>query len=402
MRPWASFAGRATDADDVMAQKGAAFVVAGSCCVAGLIWSGVYLAVFGWGLTAALPAAFVVVVGGAMVVAHVRRDHRIAVYVQIVCIIGITAAIQWSIGGLSESGLVILWAFVGPMTALVFLSLREATAWFVVYLAVVVASVALEDSLVDGGVVVSDGTQLAFVAMNLVGASVVVFAFSAYFVTQATSERERADRLLRNVLPERVARRLKRDGGTMAERFDSASVLFADVVGSTPLFAGMDPGEAVDWLNEVFSAFDELVGRHGVEKIRTVGDSYMVAAGAPAPRDDHAEAICRLALDMVEAIERVPPRRGRQLQFRIGVSSGPMVGGVIGTERFHYDVWGDTVNIASRMESHGEPGRVQVTQATVDLLGPGFGVEERGMTEVKGRGSMPTWFLVSAPDAPVS
>lgn len=197
-----------------------------------------------------------------------------------------------------------------------------------------------------------------------------------------------------NVLPKEIASVLKAGDRTIADYFDSASVLFADIVGSTPLFAEMGPKEIVDWLNEIFSMFDGLVEGYGLEKIRTIGDNYMVASGVPKPRPDHADAISLLALDMLRGLEEVPPRNGNKVNFRIGINSGPVVAGVIGKTKFHYDLWGDTVNTASRMESHGDPGRIQITGETYQLLKGKFVCEPRGSVLIKGKGEMATWFLL--------
>ena len=197
-----------------------------------------------------------------------------------------------------------------------------------------------------------------------------------------------------NVLPKEITLILKEEDRTIADYFDSASVLFADIVGSTPLFAKMDPEEIVDWLNEIFSMFDRLVEKHRLEKIRTIGDNYMVAAGVPQPRFDHASAIVRLGLDMLQGLEDVAPRNGNKVNFRIGINSGPMAAGVIGKTKFHYDLWGDTVNTASRMESHGEPGRIHITDETYKLLEEQFLCEPKGAVPIKGKGEMATWYVI--------
>ena len=177
-------------------------------------------------------------------------------------------------------------------------------------------------------------------------------------------------------------------------------ILFADVVGFTPISRAMSPEELVDLLNDVFSYFDSLADRYGLEKIRTIGDAYMVASGVPVPRDDHAHALASMALDMVRY--RPPARVAIQpLVFRLGMSSGPAVAGVIGKAKFQYDVWGDTVNTASRMESHGVPGRIQISQATHQLIRDHFVCEHRGVVDVKGAGELDTWFLVG-PRGPVA
>jgi class 3 adenylate cyclase len=186
---------------------------------------------------------------------------------------------------------------------------------------------------------------------------------------------------------------LKAREGTIADNCDSASVLFADMVGSTQLFGKMSARDAVAWLNEAFTMFDRLIERHGLEKIRTIGDNYMVAAGVPTARADHANALTRLALDMVEGLETLPARDGQRLRFRFGIHSGPLIAGVIGETKFQYDLWGDTVNTAARMESHGEVGRVHISAATETLIRDEFDCERRGTLEVKGKGAMETWWV---------
>jgi class 3 adenylate cyclase len=212
-------------------------------------------------------------------------------------------------------------------------------------------------------------------------------------LAELNDEKAESERLLLNILPEPIAERLKRQPGVIADHFDSVSVLFSDIVGFTPLSETMSAEEMVEWLNEVYSAVDVLVQAHGVEKIRTIGDGYMVASGVPYPRDDHASALTSLALDMKVHFDALRPIHGHHVNFRIGISSGPVVGGVIGTYKFQYDIWGDTVNTAARMESHGVPGRIHVSQATHELIKTDFVCEHRGVIEVKGKGQMDTWFV---------
>ena len=209
-------------------------------------------------------------------------------------------------------------------------------------------------------------------------------------------ERAESERLLLNILPAAIAQRLKTEPGIIADRFDSVSVLFLDIVGFTPLSETLSAQQMVEWLNEVYSVFDALVQDHDVEKIRTIGDGYMVAAGVPFPRDDHASAITLLALDMKAHFATLPPVSGHRVSFRIGISSGPVVGGVIGTHKFQYDIWGDTVNTAARMESHGVPGRIHISAATYELIKQEFTCDSRGMIDVKGKGEMETWFVKRA------
>lgn len=207
-------------------------------------------------------------------------------------------------------------------------------------------------------------------------------------------EKDRSDALLLNMLPRAIVTRLRDNPGTIAERFEDGTVLFADIVGFTKLSAKTSPAEVVGLLNDIFTAFDRLTLKFGLEKIKTIGDAYMVVGGVPTPRADHADAVADMALAMLEAVREVSLTRG-PYQVRIGLNSGPMVAGVLGLSKFVYDLWGDTVNVAARMESHGEPGGIQVTEDTHARLEDRFTFEERGTIEVKGKGPMKTFLLRS-------
>lgn len=221
-------------------------------------------------------------------------------------------------------------------------------------------------------------------------------AFAALERSLADLRREQAksERLLLNILPAKIVERLKENHETIADSFASATVLFADLCGFTEFSQHVDPQHLVEMLDEIFSTFDHLAAAHGVEKIKTIGDAYMAVAGLPVPRDDHAEAVAAMALGMLEGFRGVMRARSLAMQVRIGIHSGPVVGGVIGRHKFIYDLWGDTVNMASRMESHGEPSRVHVSQATRDLLEGRFRFAERGEIKVKGKGTQTTYFLL--------
>jgi class 3 adenylate cyclase/succinate dehydrogenase hydrophobic anchor subunit len=206
-------------------------------------------------------------------------------------------------------------------------------------------------------------------------------------------ERDRADNLLYNVLPAAIADRLKANPARIAEHFDEVTVLFADIAGFTPMSAEVSPQDLVAALDEVFSAFDNIAQHHGLEKIKTIGDAYMVVGGVPTARADHAQAVARMALEMRDSVAERRFFGTRQLRMRIGIHTGPAVAGVIGRKKFIYDLWGDTVNTASRMESHGAPGEIQLSDATRVALGEGWAFEDRGVSEIKGKGPMRTWWL---------
>ena len=209
----------------------------------------------------------------------------------------------------------------------------------------------------------------------------------------------KSDHLLLNILPAAIVENLKKGEGSAAEKFDSATVLFADIVGFTSLAARISPLELVNLLNQIFSKFDELTEKHGLEKIKTNGDAYMVAGGLPVLRPDHAEAIADMALDMLAASADFQTDTGEPFQIRIGINTGPVVAGVIGTKKFSYDLWGDTVNVASRMESQGLAECIQVTAAVYDRLKDRYVFEERGAIAVKGKGETIAYLLKAKKDS---
>ena len=206
--------------------------------------------------------------------------------------------------------------------------------------------------------------------------------------------KEQSERLLLNIFPQAIVEKLKTTEGPIAEKFTSATVLFADLVGFTELATRISPLELVSLLNRIFSEFDKLTQKYRLEKIKTIGDAYMVAGGLPLPRENHAEAIADLALEMQKAIAVFPIEQGESFQLRIGIHTGDVVAGTIGTKKNIYDLWGDTVNVASRMESQGLPGRIQVTSAVWELLEDRYLLEERGAIAVKGKGEMTTYWLM--------
>jgi adenylate cyclase len=212
--------------------------------------------------------------------------------------------------------------------------------------------------------------------------------------------RKKAELLLLNILPQPVAERLKRGHRTIAESFEEVTVLFADLVDFTEFSSQTSPTELVEILNKIFSKFDQLAQQHGVEKIKTIGDAYMAVAGLPKPRRDHAEAIAQMALDMQAAVAQYNCDTGSSFSLRIGINSGPVVAGVIGIKKFSYDLWGDTVNTASRMESHGIPGQIQVTPTVYERLRDRYLFEQRESVQIKGKGEMTTYMLIKPKDTP--
>jgi adenylate cyclase len=254
----------------------------------------------------------------------------------------------------------------------------------------------------DGGLLneaaMLGGFIAAVTAPTVIISAIVFFAVREADRAEATAEfeYERSEALLTNVLPAVVADRLKsRSGQVIADRYDEASILFADMAGFTAGASRTSPAELVRFLNEVFTAFDRLVEHHDLEKIKTTGDNYMVVSGVPVARPDHAAALVRLGIEMLDAAGHMQDPNGRSVSIRVGIASGPVVAGVVGTKKFFYDVWGDAVNVASRMESTGVPGRIQISPETYDEVKHQFAFESRGPIDVKGKGIMTTWLVAA-------
>jgi class 3 adenylate cyclase len=330
----------------------------------------------------------------AMVFAIWRRPRWFVVLVTLMfAVISVSQLAETAMfGGLFPSGLVVMFGLAFPLAALLAIGVRSALWWSAAFVASVVFAVAVPD-WVDPIYRQTNPTDDA--AFNLIATGVLMVAVVWYFVRQRDRFQQRSDDLLHNILPDEIAVRLKDDeGGTIADDVDAASVLFADVVGFTPMSETMSPAELVGLLDELFSAFDGFVAELGLEKIKTVGDAYMVAAGVPVPRSDHAQAIAELALRIRDHVATTPIA-GRTIELRIGIASGPVTAGIIGTHKFAYDLWGDTVNTASRMESSGIPGSIQMTRATYERIEDRFVCEPRGPVAVKGKDEMETYLLMS-------
>ncbi len=359
--------------------------------LAGALWGVAYL-FLGEPIAASIPLGYAFISLVSLFVFRHTHNYQFFRASQFLLILLLPFLLMIVLGGFINSSAVIIWSLICPLGALVFSGPRSAVRWFLGFAGLVALSGFLQP-LVRTGNNLSPAVIVIFFVLNIVTVSGIAFFMLHYFILRLNAEHAKSERLLLNVLPKEIANILKDNDQTIAEHFDWASILFADMVGFTPLSAAMSPVEMVDLLNEVFTYFDSLAEKYGVEKIRTIGDSYMVAAGVPRPRPDHAQALAHMALDMCAYIDRLSDTH-KGLSFRIGINSGPVVAGVIGRKKFQYDLWGDAVNTASRMESHGTAGKIQITQTTYELLKDEFVCEPRGTIPVKGKGEMATWYLL--------
>ena len=280
------------------------------------------------------------------------------------------------------------------------LGTRQSTSWFILFAALAGVSWVLNDQFMGNALPIPRHVKDTFFLMNIMGTACILYAVMRYFQSQKERtlqelaiEQARSEKLLLNVLPQSIANRLKDNDMRIADSHESVTVLFADIVGFTQLTASTSPTELVDLLSQLFSRFDQLAAKHGIEKIKTIGDGYMVVGGAPIHLENHAALVTALALEMFNALSAFNQETGNNLQMRIGISSGPVVAGVIGTSKFAYDLWGDTVNMASRMEQTALTNSIQLSEATHALIKTGFDFEMRKQVQVKGKGKVNTYML---------
>jgi adenylate cyclase len=360
----------------------------------GFLWGCLYWVV-GEHAVALTPWAYVT--GSAISLVVFARTSNFAFLrtAQQLLILVAPAAGMVMLGGLRESSGVILWSLFAPLGAVAFDRPGRAWTWFVAFVVTILLALGLSEVVRPDGADLPEAFVRTFDVLNIVVVSFVAMLLLVTFARGRDTAQARVEALLLNVLPAEVAQRLQSDPNSIADHFDEASILFADVVDFTPLSSRLDAREVVGLLDRLFTSFDALVDRYDVEKIKTIGDCYMAAAGVPNRRPDHAHALAGLALEMRECAKNcLPDGAGHDLRLRIGISSGPVVAGVIGRRRFLYDLWGDTVNMASRMESHGAPDEIQITRSTWELLDDHFVTEPIGLVDVKGKGEIETWRLV--------
>jgi adenylate cyclase len=387
------------DDEDMRARKALLVLISVLILPVAALWGALYL-VLG-SPVGVVPFVYFAVLLGALVVFSRTRDFpKLLVVAQLDILLAPTLSMI-PLGGFIEAGGVGLWGILAPLGTLVFSEVRTAARWYVAWVVVFLGS-GIAGEIVGP---VWDPLPVWFtttmLALNITIGGAIVFTLLAVFASERRAalaalrvEQVKAENLLLNILPRSIAERLKAEDRPIADQFDSASILFADVVDFTPWSERLPPSEVVGYLDRLFTHFDTLAERHGLEKIKTIGDCYMAAAGVPTPRPDHARVLALMALDMLEAMHSTDELGHLGLELRAGINSGPVVAGVIGRKRFLYDLWGDAVNTASRMESYGAPGRIQISRPTYELLRDEFECEPRGTITVKGKGEIEAWYLV--------
>jgi class 3 adenylate cyclase len=381
-----------TDSEDERLRKATLTSISAMTALAGIIWAGTYWMV-GLPLVAAIPFGYSLIL--CLAIAHFFRtkSYRAFRTIQLILILALPFLVQWTLGGFTAASAVMIWALLSPMGALMFAGVGQATLLFAAFLALTVLSGLLDPVLARHAAPLPPGFISAFFVLNFAGVATIVYVLLQYFMHQRARAQERSEALLLNILPAPIADRLKNRPGVIADSFNDVTILFADIVNFTSMAAALTPAQVISLLDDIFSAFDALVERHRLEKIKTIGDAYMVVGGLPEPRSDHATATAEMALGMIDAVGAYRHRTHIPVHVRIGMNTGPVTAGVIGRRKFIYDIWGDAVNVASRMESSGLADVIQTTESTFALLNRAYDFEERADVDVKGKGRVTTYLL---------
>ncbi len=354
----------------------------------------------GYALMALFPYIYIVISYASLLIFYRYQKFKYFIFTQLIMLLVMPFFMQWVIGGYQASSGIAIWAILSPIGALMILGTSQSTAWFLLFALLAGLSWFLNDQFMLNSLPIPADIKDTFFLMNIMGTTCILYAVMRYFQSQKERtlkelalEQARSEKLLLNVLPQSIANRLKDNDMRIADSHESVTVLFADIAGFTKLTASISATQLVDMLSQLFSQFDQLAEKHGLEKIKTIGDGYMVVGGAPNHLDNHAAVVTKLALEMFEVLSSFNESTQNALQMRIGVSTGAVVAGVIGTSKFAYDLWGDTVNMASRMEQTAITNSIQLSEASYILVKDQFEFEIRKQVQVKGKGKINTYML---------
>ncbi len=354
----------------------------------------------GYALMALFPYIYIVISYASLLIFYRYQKFKYFIFTQLIMLLVMPFFMQWVIGGYQASSGIAIWAILSPIGALMILGTSQSTAWFLLFALLACLSWFLNDQFMLNSLPIPADIKDTFFLMNIMGTTCILYAVMRYFQSQKERtlkelalEQARSEKLLLNVLPQSIANRLKDNDMRIADSHESVTVLFADIAGFTKLTASISATQLVDMLSQLFSQFDQLAEKHGLEKIKTIGDGYMVVGGAPNHLDNHAVVVTKLAIEMFEVLSNFNESTQNALQMRIGVSTGAVVAGVIGTSKFAYDLWGDTVNMASRMEQTAITNSIQLSEASYILVKDQFEFEIRKQVQVKGKGKINTYML---------
>jgi len=394
-----------TDSAEVRLQKSLLIFATGLISFTSMLWLFIYWQL-GPQLSSTIPFAFQLLLVGNLIVYLKTLNFQAFRLIQLSLFLFMPFVAQWSMGNFITASGVSLWALLAPVGAVLFIGPRESLAWFFAYIFLTALSGGFDyylgDSLSSTQLKVPTQTTVFFFALNFAAVSTIVFLLLRYSASEKQKaqahleeahrllqiEQDRSENLLLNILPGPIAERLKNSNQTIADGFADVSVMFVDIVSFTRVAEGLSPQQVFAMLNRIFSSFDELAEKYGLEKIKTIGDAYMVAGGLNDQCIDYSDALVDMALEMRDLLQRDFQINQMRLEVRIGIGTGPVVAGVVGKKKFIYDLWGDTVNIASRITSEGVPGMVQVDEATYRRVRNRFAFHEPQVIHLKGKGNM--------------
>lgn len=373
---------------------------------AGFLWAGLYY-YHGAKISALIPGGYGIISFISLLIFRLRKNFEFFRATQLLLILLLPFLLHLSLGDFISSSAVIMWSTICPIGALAFQNTKAALYWFIAFLLVVVSAFVLENKVFPVETSLPQWLITLLFGMNISGVALLTFIVMRYFVNQnnlakdqlkheqtlLAAEREKSEKLLLNILPSSVAKRLKDGETVIANEHPEAAILFADIVGFTNVTQIVSPSILIENLNKIFTHFDRLVEEHGLEKIKTIGDSYMVVSGIMDQNENHTSKIADLALEMIYDIHNFSLDGKTNCNVRIGIHAGPVIAGVIGSKKFSYDVWGDAVNTASRMEAISEPGKIQISERFYKSIQNDYVCEYRGQTEIKGKGIMNLYFL---------
>ena len=383
------------DSDDLRLQKSLLVMFTFPFLIAGVVWGIMYF-MFGEKSAAIIPLSYAVVSLLSILHFSITRNFVALRFTQLLLILLLPIALMVVLGGFVKGSVVIMWALISPLGAMLFYPPEIAPRWLIAFIILAIASSLLQPWL---GIETNlkEGQIKLFFLINLIAVGSLIFSMFYYFVTRKNFFQARSESLLLNILPKQTAEELKANGKTEAKHFESVTVMFTDFKNFTKISEELSPAELVSEIDECFKTFDNIIGRHNIEKIKTIGDAYMCAGGLPVINTTHAFDVVSAALEIQQFISnRVVQKKaqGKQpFEIRIGIHTGPVVAGVVGIKKFAYDIWGDTVNIASRMESSGEAGKINISGATYELVKQKFHFLCRGKIEAKNKGMIEMYFV---------
>lgn len=374
--------------------------------LAGLLWAIMYY-YYGAHTSAFIPGGYSVISFLSLLIFRRYKNFNVFRAIQLILILFLPCLLHLSLGNFVSSSAVILWSTLCPLGALAFHNTKAATYCLLLFITAVVAVFFLENKLFPVETRLPDKLISILFVLNIAAVTFLTFFVLRYFVNQTelvkkqlsheqemlAAEREKSEKLLLNILPPSIAQRLKEGEKVIANEYNEAAVLFADIVGFTNISQNITPALLVESLNKIFTHFDKLVENFGLEKIKTIGDSYMAASGLTEFKQEHIRNMAELALTMIADIQQFSLDGQTKCDVRIGIHVGPVIAGVIGSKKFSYDIWGDAVNTASRMESTGEVGKIQISQKFYEYIKDDYECQYRGQTEIKGKGVMNLFFL---------